>query len=126
MRRTYSADVTQDGARLTVTLRDADFVVTNGYGNRFVGFVDPSDLVTFPIGDADYYFYYSGHHDIVERLTNASALAINGTASARGTLTSVSGTLNGAMQVFNRSTPPFTSYSSACFSNSHRFEMVRR
>ena len=125
-RRTYSATVTQDGARLTVTLGDADFIVTDGHGNRFFGYVDPDDLVTFPIGDAYYYYYYSGHFDIVERLSNTSALAIVGTLSSRATSTSLSGTMNGALMVSSRSTPPFTSFSSQCFSNSHQFEMLRR
>jgi hypothetical protein len=125
--RVYAADVTQDGSRLTVTLSGADFIVTNGYGNRFFGFVDGSDALTFPIGVAfDFYYYYDGHLDIVERFHNA-ALAINGTVAARGTPSRISGTLKGTILITNRSTPPFqASFGSHCFSLAHGFEMVRR
>ena len=125
--RAYTANVTQDAGRLTVTLTDADFIVTNGYGNRFFGFVDPADALTFPIGDAYYYYYYSsGHFDIVERFSSSTALLINGTVSARGTPALISGTLRGSILIAGRTTAPFRSFSAQCFATAHGFQMVRR
>jgi hypothetical protein len=125
--RVYTANVAQDGGRLTVTLSDADFIVTNGNGNRFFGFVDLTDTITFPIGAAFdfYYYYYSGHFDIVERFS-ATALMVNGTVTARGTPQLISGTLLGAILISSRASAPFLPYSSRCHSNTHGFEMVRR
>ncbi|MCA1562982.1 MAG: hypothetical protein LC804_22880 [Acidobacteria bacterium] len=123
--RVYTAGVAQDAGRLTVTLTDADFIVTSGYGNRFSGFVDAADAITFQIGDAYYYYYYAGHFDIVERFST-TALVINGTVSARGTPAVISGTLNGTILISNRSTPPFHSSNSRCYAPAHGFEMVRR
>jgi hypothetical protein len=126
-RRVYTANVTQDGGRLTVTLTDADFIVTNGYGNRFFGFVDTSDALTFPIGVAfDFYLYYDGHLDIVERF-RSTALSINGTVTARGTPSRISGTLNGSILIMNRPAPPFQPvFGPGCPSAAHDFEMIRR
>lgn len=124
-RRTYTANVAQDEGRLTVTLTDADFIVSNGYGNRFVGFIDPTDTLTFPIGDAYYYYYYSGHFDIVEPF-GATALMVNGIVTARGTSQLISGTLVGAILISTRATAPFVPYSAWCHSSAHGFEMVRR
>ena len=126
-RRVYTANVSQDGGRLTVTLTGADFIVTNGYGDRFFGFVDASDALTFPIGVAfDFYYYYDGHLDIVERF-RSTALSINGTVTARGAPSRISGTLNGSILIFDRSAPPFQAvFSSRCRATAHDFEMVRR
>jgi hypothetical protein len=124
-RRTYTANVAQDAGRLTVTLTDADFIVTNGYGNRFVGLVDPTDTVTFPIGDAYYYYYYSGHFDIVESF-NGTALMVYGIVTGTGTSQLISGTLEGSILISRRATAPFVPFSASCYSNAHGFEMVRR
>lgn len=124
-RRVYSANVTQDGGRLTVTLTDADLIVTNGYGNRFSGFIDPTDAITFLIGDVYYYYDYSGHFDIVERFSG-TALMVSGTVTARGTPALISGTLAGQILTSNRASAPFVPYSSGCSSGAHGFEMVRR
>ena len=66
---------------MTVTLTDADFIVTNGYGNRFFGFVDPGDALTFPIGDAFYYYYYPATSTSLS-VRSTTALLINGTPEA--------------------------------------------
>ena len=95
-RRVYTANVTQDGGRLTVTLTDADFIVTNGYGNRFFGFVDPTDMITFPIGDPYYFHYYDEHYQIVERFRDG-ALIVVGNVAARGARGLITGTLAGAI-----------------------------
>jgi len=126
-RRVYTANVSQDAGRLTVTLTGADFIVTNGYGDRFFGFVDASDALTFPIGVAfDFYYYYDGHLDIVERFRD-TALTINGTVTAQGTALRISGTLNGSILITNRSAPLFQAgFISRCPATAHDFEMVRR
>ncbi|HXG70114.1 MAG TPA: hypothetical protein VNJ04_05810 [Gemmatimonadaceae bacterium] len=126
-RRVYTANVTQDGARLTVRLSDADFIVTNGRGNGFVGFVDITDMIRFSLSDPDFDYYYTySDYDIAERF-DAGALLVGGIASARGTATAISGTLRGSIQIASRPTPPFPRpFVSACHSDKHGFEMVRR
>ncbi|HXG70493.1 MAG TPA: carboxypeptidase-like regulatory domain-containing protein [Gemmatimonadaceae bacterium] len=124
-RRVYTANVTQEGPRLTVTLSDADFIVTNGRGNSFVGFVDTTDVITFSLSDRDFDYYYSYlDYDIAERF-DAGALLVGGIASARGTATAISGTLRGSIQIASRPAP-YGPFVSACHSDKHGFEMVRR
>ncbi|HXG69188.1 MAG TPA: carboxypeptidase-like regulatory domain-containing protein [Gemmatimonadaceae bacterium] len=123
-RRVYTANVTQEGARLTVTLSDADLIVTKGRGNSFVGFLDPTDMITFFLSrDSYYYYHFDGDH-IAERF-GAGALVVSGIASARGTATGISGTLPGALLIASRQTPPFGPFGSRCI-DTHGFEMVRR
>jgi len=124
-RRVYTANVSQDAGRLTVMLTDADFIVTNGFGNRFFALMDPLDTMTAKIGDADDYYYYTGHFDIVERLSD-TALMVQGTVTARGTPQSISGTLKGSIMTSIRATAPFLPSAASCYSDTHSFEMVRR
>jgi hypothetical protein len=124
-RRVYTANVTQDGGRLTVTLTGADFIVTDGYGNRFFGFIDPTDMITFPIGDPYYFYYYDEHYQIVEHFRNG-ALIVVGNVAARGARGLITGTLAGAIATAGRTSPPYGTYSGSCFAPTHRFEMVRR
>jgi hypothetical protein len=122
-RRVYTANVEQDAARLTVTLSDADFIVTNGYGNRFSGFTDPTGTMTFPIGE-----FWGGEpirFDIVERFSGG-ALLVSGTVSASGTPQRIAGTLNGSILISNRTSAPFEPFNASCESETHGFEMVRR
>lgn len=123
-RRVYTANVAQDVGRLTVTLTDADFILTNGFGNRFFGFIDPTDTMTFTLTDGDYYYYFS-QFDVVERFSD-TALAITGRVTARGTPQLISGTLAGRFLISSRAGAPFIGISSECVSNTHGFEMVRR
>ena len=122
-RRVYTAKVEQDGGRLTVTLSDADFIVTNGYGNRFSGFTDPTGTMTFPIGDVWGYEVVRFH--IVERFS-VGALLVGGTVTASGTPQRIAGTLDGSILTSNRTSDPFDSSLSECESATHGFEMVRR
>ena len=46
-RRVYTANVAQDGPGLRVTLSDADFIVSNGHGNGFSGFIEPTEAIQF-------------------------------------------------------------------------------
>jgi hypothetical protein len=122
--RSYTADIQQDGARLSVVLTGADFIVTDGFGDRFQGTVI-GDRVTFQPGiDFYYYFYYLGQGSLVERFP-PTALFINGMVSARQTATGLTGPLSGVIGLTRTATPPFTSFSSVCYGG-HDFVMTRR
>ena len=125
--RHYTADVAQDGSRLTVTLRDADLIVVNGRGNRFTGNVDINDTIRFTIGDVfPYYdYYFATLFDIAERV-DAETVATAGIVSSQGSPTRISGKLNGSIVVSSSTIPPFLPLISWCGSPSHGFEMVRR
>ena len=122
-RRVYTANVTQDAGRLTVTLTDADFIVSHGSGNRFSGFVDLSDGLTFSIGEVD--FNDLSRWDIVERLRDTT-LVVHGIVTARGTPQAISGTLKGSILVLSTSAVGTSRLENECFSPTHAFEMVRR
>jgi hypothetical protein len=122
--RSYTANVEQDGARLSVVLTGADFIVSDGFGDRFEGTVI-GDRVTFRPGiDFYYYFYYLGKGSLVERFP-PTALFINGMVSARQTATGLTGPLSGVIGLTRTATPPFTSFASACYGG-HDFVMTRR
>jgi hypothetical protein len=122
--RSYTANIEQDGARLSVVLTGADFIVTDGFGDRFEGTVI-GDRVTFRPGiDFYYYFYYLGKGSLVERFP-PTALFINGMVSARQTATGLTGPLSGVIGLTRTATPPFTSFASVCYGG-HDFVMTRR
>jgi len=123
--RTYTATVAQTGERLDVLLTDADFIVTGGRGDRFSGVVDPNDQVTFVVGhdDGTFYYFYTAEYDVVERFTDR-ALIVHGTVVATATLSRISGTLSGAINLSSGTAPPFLP--SAYCRGLHRFDMVRR
>jgi hypothetical protein len=124
-RRSYRATLNQDGANLEVRLSGADFIVTNGHGDRFGGIIS-GDTVTFAVGDAYYYYsYYSGHFGLIERLSSSGAFLVNGTVSAKADSSGIDGTLRGSVLISRGTTPPFTQFSNGCFSSAHRFEMRR-
>jgi hypothetical protein len=123
--RTYVANATQVGSRLTLTLSGADFIITAGRGNHFDGFVDTNDSVTFTIGDVAYYYYY-GQYDVVERFSDTVALIVAGTATVRPSPSGLSGTLIGSIRLAQGITAPFTRLQATCTAANHRFEMVRR
>ena len=126
-RRTYVASVTQAGGQLLVRLSGAEFIVTNGHGNGFGGFVQ-GDRVQFTVQTSalySYYYYYFGQDDIVERLTPTSVVIIGGSVDGRVSGSNITGTLNGVVGVSNRLTSPFFP-ASGCYSQAHRFEMRRQ
>lgn len=124
--RSYAATVQQNGPQLTVRLSGADFIVTSGHGDHFSGFASADGNVTFAIGDAYTYYYYSGHYDFVERLNPTSALLVSGNVNATSNPTLISGTLNGSILLTQGTTAPFTRFSGQCYSPDHRFEMRRQ
>lgn len=128
-RRSYVAAVEQHGARLTVRLSGADFILINGRGDRFTGTVDQGGRISFAIGDAYYYYYYHyffGDFDLVERLNSTSALVVTGTVEATTSAAGISGTLNGRVALTQGVSAPFTRFAANCASNAHRFEMRRQ
>jgi len=124
--RTYDATVSQDGSQLTVALTGADFILTQGRGNRFSGTIDAGDRITFSIGNASFYYYYLGQYDLVERISDTDALIVYGIVTARPSSTGISGTLNGELLLTQGIVAPFTRIQMRCYSAAHRFEMVRR
>jgi hypothetical protein len=126
--RSYAATVQQNGPQLTVRLSGADFIVTNGNGDHFSGFVSADGKVTFAISNTSsyYYYYYSGHFDFVERLNPTSALLVTGSVNATSSPTLISGDLNGSILLSQGTTAPFMRYSAQCYSANHRFEMRRQ
>jgi hypothetical protein len=127
--RSYTAVVAQDGPRLTVTLSDADFIVTRDRGNRFFGLVEPGGRVTFALGqliDNDPYYAF-GEQDVVERFSPSSAILVTGAVAANVTSWGISGGLTGPIAVTNGTTAPFTSIAASCWGlDPHSFEMRRR
>jgi hypothetical protein len=129
-RRSYIATVEQDGSKLSVHLSGADFIVFNGRGDHFDGFVGHDGKITFAIGDAFYYYYYYysfiGDFDLVERLSPTSALVVAGTVNAASTSSGISGVLSGSVALTQGVVAPFTRFSANCHSAAHRFEMRRQ
>ncbi len=109
-----------------MVLSGADFIVTNGFGDRFQGSV-VGDRVTFQAGSDYYYYYhhYMGQAAVVERFP-PTALVINGIVTARETATGLTGQMAGTMGVARTSGPQFLPLTSACYSGTHDFVMVRR
>jgi hypothetical protein len=125
--RTYDASVSQDGPRLTVFLTGADFILTRGRGNHFSGTIDGGNRIAFNIGDASFYYFYDGQFDLVERISAASAVIVDGIAMAGPSATGISGTFNGFFLLTQGLVEPFTTRIQArCYSSAHRFEMVRQ
>jgi hypothetical protein len=130
-RRSYGADVEQQGSRLTVRLSGADFIVHNGRGDHFGGSIAHDGRVTFSISDPSFYYYYYYYYlptefDLIERLSATSALVVMGIALATSNTTGISGTMKGLLGVTQGTAPPFTRLSSSCFSSRHGFEMRRQ
>lgn len=130
-RRVYTANVkphsSNDPGFVTVTLADADFVVTgdrDGSPDRFFGLVDPTGGITFSIGTSD--IFYEFHiYDLEERFGN-DVLIIRGIVTATSAPTRISGTLNGSIGVATEARTFPRTYLSECRAGEHGFEMVRR
>ena len=124
--RTYSATVTQDGARVSVTLGGAQFVVINGHGRSFSGYIDAAGPLTFEIGSAFYYYYYyGGDFDIAERIDDFTLL-LSGTVHAQGTQARLTGFFDGLITTSRSSAKPFRPFLAQCSGTTHGFEMIRR
>lgn len=117
--RTYSAVITQDGARLNVVLGGASLV-----SGSFKGRVEPG-LVTFEInGPAFYYFYFASPLDLLEELTPTSLLIVSGRVSGTPSPASISGTLNGLLSVVANPIVGTPRTSASC-TGSHKFVLTK-
>jgi hypothetical protein len=126
--RTYTATISQDQRWLNVTLTAADFVVAEGHGDRFSGFVDVNERVNFAISDVGYDDYDNRlcyRCDLVERLTANTALVVGGNVAATATPSGISGILFGTFWLSEGTRPPLTQFSSQC-TGVHDFELRRR
>jgi Carboxypeptidase regulatory-like domain len=127
--RTYTALVTQTGARLQVRLDDATFALSkNGYGNAFGGTVLPGE-VTFLLNQflaAGYFYYNFPYADLLEEVSPSLFLAVDGTVVSTLSAGGLTGTLNGTFQTFTfdprRAPPP----AAKCQSAGHRFVLTRK
>jgi hypothetical protein len=128
-RRSYSADVTQQGGQLTVRLRGADFIVAGGHGDSFSGFIHPDGRVTFTLNQQGLYYYYyyfsATSFDLLERLSASSALGVDGSVIAQDSGSGIFGTFSGGFWVTTTTTPPFRTFSATCHGGRHRFELRR-
>jgi hypothetical protein len=141
MVRNYTATVTQDGVRLTVTLGGATFAGSSSPSgtplNKFIGQVQPLSI-QFTVGTTGfdyYYYYYYSTPGIIERLTHPQIgawgfsqndyLAITGTATASITPSALSATLNGTLSM---RAPAGTGYRtlSSCTATDHHLTLVRQ
>jgi hypothetical protein len=134
------ATLEQRGSILSVRLSGAEFIVSNGRGDHFDGFVDPDGRITFTIGDPfNYYYYYyyyfyggfthpTGIFDLVERLDTTSALVVTGTVRASSSGSVISGDLNGTVALTRGVVAPYFEFSTFCSlsSSSSRFRMRRQ
>jgi hypothetical protein len=120
--RSYRATIDQNGARLSVTLSGADFIVTNGVGNHFDGDLF-GDRVVLRFG-YEYYYYYVSENAVIERFP-PTALVISGIVDATATDSRISGRMAGVIGISRNSVAPFYSLTSFCYGADHQFEMVR-
>ena len=123
--RSYSAEVTQSGAAITVTLDGTQFVTSGGRTlNRFTGFVE-AELAIFKLSLAidDYYDSFFRSPDVLEMLGPNDYYAFDGTAVASIGTGTLSGALSGV--IVSLSAPPHKPIN-YCRSANHRFVLVRR
>jgi hypothetical protein len=124
-RRRYTAVVTQQEARLTVSLSGADFILNVDRGNGFTGRIGPVDQVMFTIGDPSD-TELMGPHDLVEGISSSEALVVHGRVDGRATASTITGTLQGWFMVTHPSAPTSWFSTAACNSGAHAFEMRRQ
>ena len=129
--RIYTANVTQDQRSISLVLSGADFLIADGRGDRFAGYVDASGRVQFHIMGVEPTYYadspWCARCDLVERLTANTALVISGTVAATLTASDseISGVLFGAFFVADKATHPLTQFPIQC-TGIHDFVMRRR
>ena len=126
-RREYTADVAQEGRRVTVTLTGAEFWMTGAQGRSFGGLIDSSNTLTFRITKPSSGYYdpwYYGPPDVAEMVGNMT-LIVSGSVSVDGP-PPLYGKLNAALLLSHRASYPFgPPYSASCIGR-HDFAMVRR
>ena len=119
-RRTYSAQVEQDGPLLAVSLPPAQFAAPS---NQFSGRIHPG-TVEFQFGDG--YLYYGPDNAITERLAT-QAISFQGFVRAERSGSALLGPLDGVIQVFGLSdsgSGRFNKLTGQCRAPNHRFTMT--
>jgi hypothetical protein len=129
--RTYLAVVSQTGGLLHVALGDPGTGTFEGFmpgANAFDGFLQP-DRVTFQLSGFDpYYFYPTAHLNLVERVSSWWLL-ISGSVGADIGRDSISGLLDGTMELFpvTLSLPSRRAFAQAeCIAHDTRFVMAKK
>ena len=121
-RRVYTAHVLQSRTSLVVQLGDADFILTQGYGNGFGGY-SSLGKVFFDLRKGDFYYYYFvPEYQLVERLSPTSAIVVYGFGEGAGPASHLRGRL-GTIAVTSRLTAPHHPFVAWCNAD---FELVRR
>lgn len=106
-RRTYTADVTQNGGDLLVSLSGATFAKSSGgLGDHFRGTTTQNGAL-FQLGDYWSFYYYGIYPDVAERMSDGTVLVIGGTASTTLSASGLNGTLGGNMSQFGSDFPQF-------------------
>jgi hypothetical protein len=120
--RRYTAVVTQNGPRVSVTLEGAKFLTDRSRTrNSFNGVIEPS-RVTFQLAESYYYYYYYTYPDVFEELTPTEYLSIGGLATTTAGATGLSGTLDGVISILQY---PQMRMQSGCRASGHRFVFTR-
>ena len=126
-RRSYRADVTQNGAQLTVRLSGAPFRPIRGEpANQFSGTLDSSGA-RFQLAAPGYYYGYSNFSpepDVVEEFPDGIALLISGSAVTSLSAQGLTGTLDGALESY-RGPIATTAPTGRCRSTTHPFALTR-
>jgi hypothetical protein len=121
-RRTYSAQVAQDGPSLSISLPPPQFAAPS---NHFFGRIHPG-TVEFVFGDG--YLYYGPDDAITERLSATLAISFQGFVHAARSGSALIGPLDGVIQVFEISESgsgrPIPKLIGQCRAPNHRFTMT--
>ena len=122
-RRIYTASVEQTGPDLSVSLSGVDFVIArDGSGNSFRGVVAATGEARFAIRPATVWDYDGP--DVMEQLSDGTALCVAGSIIARSTPTGIFGTVDRSRgATIYRCSGSYISHSGCSI---ERFEMVRR
>jgi hypothetical protein len=116
-KRTYTADISQNGPYVIATLSNATFFSElNGAHNRFTGFIEPQH-VTFTLAPPFNYVDYLP--EFLEMLTPTTLLAIIGSAKTTETAGSRAGSLDATFWIISNS----FRYQNSCKSTNHRFTL---
>ena len=122
-RRIYTATVEQTGSDLSVSLSGVDFVIArDGSGNSFRGVVAATGEVRFSMRPASVWDYDGP--DVVEQLSDGTALCVAGSIIAKSTPTGIFGTVDRSRgATIYRCSGSYIGHSGCSI---ERFEMVRR
>ena len=106
-RRTYAADIAQDGALLTITLSGAPFDILKGLGNRFRGIATASGAKVELLNYRDFYYpQYAEYPDVMEAMPDGTVLVPTGRADLTWTPAGLSGSLMGSVTLYLRTDVP--------------------